>query len=247
MGTELRRLDCTSIDTTLVSLGRLVGQEAIKLRELLGKFNYTPELGVRLPYGEAAFRAISGGVASENFVPDEVVWFHATRVPPSTDFISTGLLPLKDCLVGITSTVQKIVDDLGGPTRNGSDGYAFSYGFKLNSLDRQGPNAFLLRDAAVHPSPTHCTFHDAPEIVKDLAQELGGGREAEILKAYKELCAPCIVKFVSRKQRSRVCTFAAAYLYAHLIGDDEPSSHGTYFDGGGRAVPPSDILEIEWL
>ena len=203
-------LDCSSLDSTLSSLSLIIGSPQQDLIKNLNSFEYeiytsTKRSGgmVPDPYEKAVLLSLIRGRLSEPPIPDATVWFHSTRVPRSTDFQSTGLLPLKACLPAIENTIRQIASDLGVYLPGGSFGNAMSYSGKMQSLNCQGPDAFLIRDTAMNPLDGS-SFLDAPEIVRDLAEKHGGNRSPEVLDEYKKRTSPCIVSFISKIQRADV-------------------------------------------
>jgi hypothetical protein len=241
-------LHCSSVETALVSLADLLGLGEPELRKRLAEERVDERFEQRLriePYDELVWSDVTGRPINTTLAPSEVVWFHATRVPPETPFSKTGLLPLKDCLPALRAEVRRIADELNILPEGGF--VSPSYCSKLSVLEEQGPCAFLLRDAALGRSESHRNFLKAPEIVEDLALQINGTRFNEILTAYQRITRRCIVSFRSSKSRPDVARRALAYCHAFLHGRDDPPRWNTSFCGLGKSVPPSDLLRIEWL
>jgi hypothetical protein len=66
------------------------------------------------PFEDVLAREILGGWPEELVAPDEVVWFHGTRLPAPTDF-SDGLLPFKTCLPHLNDVVEQLARETGVP------------------------------------------------------------------------------------------------------------------------------------
>jgi hypothetical protein len=241
-------LHCSSVETALVSLADLLGLGEPELRKRLAEERVDERFEERLriePYDELVWSDVTGRPINSTLAPSEVVWFHATRVPPETPFSKTGLLPLKNCLPALRAEVRRIADELNILPEGGF--VSPSYCSKLSALEEQGPCAFLLRDAALGRSDSHRNFLKAPEIVEDLALQINGKRFKEILTAYQRITKRCIVSFRSSEPRPDVARRALAYCHAFLHGRENPPRWNTCFCGRGKAVPPSDLLRIEWL
>ena len=196
-------------------------------------------------YQEVLLRTIAGPPVEDLPSPEEIIWFHATRVARTTAFEEMGLLPLSECLDALQGQVARIVDALGIGSPRGER--TTSYLHKLELLDQQGPCAFLLRDAALGRGPWHRNFLKSPEIVDDIAEDLAGDRWHEVLEVYQSGTTPCLVAFRSRKSRPDTIVKALAYCHASLHGHDDPAFWNTSFEGGGCGVPPGDIVAVDWL
>ncbi len=240
-------LECRSPEGALLSLAQILGINATQLRARLEQERvdaaFTRDL-TQFAYDELVWARVVARLGSDVGAQAQVVWFHATRVPRDTPFQQCGLLPLKDCLGGLRQRVEALAGALRIPLDAGVANA--SYGFKLAALEKQGPCAFLLRDAALGLGKTR-NFLKTPEIVEDLAEAVGGARAAEILAEYQRTTPQCLVTFRTRDSRAVIARCALAYCHAWLHGDEDPLFWNRCFDGRGQAVPPSDLLSIEWL
>jgi hypothetical protein len=242
-------LDCSSVTSATETLAVVLG---ISTSELVGRLRAFDDEAYRRDHPEEFFwyeNVLASEVlprrADDIAPPDEVVWFHATRVPRESRFQSEGLLPLRDCIDGLRRDVTLIARDLGIAGSEGT--ISGSFAAKRSRLEVQGPSASLLRDAAVNPGTTHRNFLESPEIVEDIAMEIGGPRFEEILARYKAKTTPCLVSFRSEDARPDVVVRALAYLHSTIRGGSDPVFWNTCFDGEGRRVPPADIVQVEWL
>lgn len=239
----MKILDCSSIQSTITSLANLyeISEEQLLVR--LKTFSFKKVL----LFEDELIEWISTEKDSTALIPDAIIWFHTTRIRREINFKATGLKPLYQCLPEIKQFIIQIVDKFGGYSPGGSEGFMMSYCSKIKSLESQGPYAFSIRDAAFRSGRNRCTFQDAPEIVKDLAQIHGGANEKLILEEYFLNTSPCIVKFINHSSRPDTVRYAAAYTYAFIHNEDDPASFHTCFDGQGHAIPPNEILDVEWL
>jgi hypothetical protein len=243
----LTELECRSPERALSSLAGVLGIDAAQLRASLEQERvdtaFTRDLA-QFGYDELVWARIVARLGGDVGAQAQVVWFHATRVPRDTPFQRRGLLPLKDCLGGLRQRVEHLARTLRIPLGTGvANG---SYCSKLAALERQGPCAVLLRDAALGQGKTR-NFLKAPEIVEDLAEAVGGARAADILAEYQRTTLPCLVTFRTQDSRTALARAALAYCHAWLHGDEDPLFWNRCFDGQGQAVPPSDLLSVEWL
>jgi len=184
-------------------------------------------------------------------IPEVVHWFHATRVPPHTDFRRDGIQPLGPCLPMIKDFLKTLARELRlpppGPSANQTGG-ARQYRLKANDRMYWGPCAFLVRDAIVQrESPTH-DYLASPEIVEDLAQMIAREQHVALLiEKFQERTRRCIVKFRSTEPRKDVAEVALYYCYSSLWLRGQSRDTNTTSDGNARTIPPSDIVGIEYF
>lgn len=98
------------------------------------------------------------GQVSERFGapcgPEQVHWFHCTRVPPGTRF-AEGILPLGAMLPQLEATLTSLVADpdhrpLVQQVFSTRGGHAFQFRLKTADSLHWGPYAILVRDVAFH-------------------------------------------------------------------------------------------------
>ena len=194
-------------------------------------------------------RQVVGAWPEEFPPPEEIVWFHGTRLPQSTDF-NQGLLPFKATLPRLTETIENLAIEAGVPRDFLHQGdMSGSHSMKLMLADRSGPYRFLLlRDVVVRPSGAHRDYLDTPEIVLTyLAHSVGGESTAQILDLLRNRTSRCVVWFVGRERREDVLKHALMYVYRVIHSDGDPNHWNTCFNGDGKTVPFRDILKVEWL
>jgi hypothetical protein len=246
----VRVLDCSSVEVAKASVAVVVQMSVSDLTARLESFDSDSYLRDHpdevFDYETVlAFHVVGRGRTAVSH-PDEIVWFHATRVPRDTNFRSRGLLPLKACISDLHEHVTSIARELGIERNVGET--SGSYAAKLNRLNIQGPSASLLMDAAVNPGSTHRNFLESPEIVEDIAREIAGFEPAnDILNRYRESTEACVVSFRSREARPDVVSRTLAYLHSSMRGGSDPVFWNTCFDGAGQAVPPADIVDVQWI
>lgn len=245
------RLDCSTVELTLVSLARLGRRDADALRAQLAALseealNDDARRDQR-PHEEVLAKLIFGVSAEDISQPDETIWFHGTRVARDTDF-SDGLLPLDEVLPSLRAQIQTLAYEVGVPRDGRPHGeMSGSHSAKLDLLGRSGPNGSLLRDAVVAPSGAQRDYLFCPEIVEDLAEHMGGPHASDVLDLYRRRTHPCIVWFVSRDKRPDAISRALMYAWASVNEDEDPGFWNTCFEGWGRKVPFADIVRVEWL
>ena len=113
----MARLECSSRKGTLESLASVTGQQVSALYADLAA--YAPEavlkkFGAGRPYEDALVKKLFGQWPETMSPPDEVVWFHGTRLPRVTTF-DEGLLPFKVCLPSLTQTIEQLALEVGVP------------------------------------------------------------------------------------------------------------------------------------
>jgi hypothetical protein len=240
-------LDCQSLDSALTSLAGLLRTKKRELRTALTSFS-PEEFEASLehadhPPGTVLWNRIIGPRTSAP-IPDVVHWFHATRVPPGTDF-SEGIQPLGARLPAIESLVATLAE-MGSPLSAAQAESSFQYRLKAPDPRFWEPYGFLVRDAIVHPDSATHNYLATPEIIEDLAQAYGPGVEMPIIDKFRASTKPCIVKFRSTEPRKYVVEVALFYCHATLWVQGQGLETNTCFDGKAKAVPFSDIIAIEY-
>jgi hypothetical protein len=247
----MSRLDCSAPNPAIASLATLLG---VGERELVRRLDSVDEASLlhesrrtRRPPEDALTRCIAGSWPEDIAPPAEVVWFHGTRLSRSTDF-REGLLPFNATLPRLTSAVEELALEVGvARVRLHMGEMSGSHSMKVALGARSGPYGSLLRETVVRPTGAHRDFLDTPEIVFDLAHSVGGTSAPAILDLYRQRTCRCVVWFVARDPRRDVTKFALMYAWSCAQSSDDPGYWNTCFNGGGIAVPSSDIVKIEWL
>jgi hypothetical protein len=245
-------LDCHDLDTALASLGGLLSTDPHQLEAALRGFAFCEfEAAMwRSPY--PAREVVWDRIVGQEIAPPTpplVYWFHATRVPPGTDF-REGLQPLPERLPRIKQLLSTLADQLDpaktplGPWKHPG----WHYTLKISSPSEWGPDASLVRDAIIHcTSPTRDYLAAGPEIVEDIAAMVAGDRALLLVEAFRNATRPCIVKFRSTKPREDVVQVALFYAYSTLWGQEQCIETNTCFAGEGRTIPVEDIVQVEYL
>ena len=185
--------------------------------------------------------------------PAEICWFHATRVPRSTDFRARGILPVSQSANTLWATLRAIdpqppADSEWAQFRSlvesGQLGeWADKYAIKQKL---PGPFAFLIREELDHFGETGSVdYFAAPETIEDicLCYEMVFG--PDLLGTYRAATRPCVVKFVDPRPE-RVMGTVARYIYAQEHGEDAHDVN-TCFDSKGIAIRPDQILDVQWI
>jgi len=246
-------LDCHDLDSALTSLGGLLSTDPRRLKARLT--GLTPAEFERTIFGSPypAPQVLWDRIVGSRTVPptpDLVYWFHATRVPPETDFAEgiqhlTERLPrIKEFLAALAARIDQNSPEPppGSWTHNGS----FHYHLKTSDRLHWGPFAFLVRDAIVRRGSFTHDYLATPEIVEDLAGMMVGDRAPLLIGEFRNATRPCIVKFRSAEPRADVVRVALYYAYSTLWRQEQSIDTNTCFDGGGQTISFSDIVQIEY-
>jgi len=189
---------------------------------------------------------------------DCIHWFHLTRTLDGNDF-KDGVLPLGQCIDSIWDFLYVLLDgklskqEWGDFRANGivssQNHYSYLYCLKTGDGAHWGPYAILIRDNAFIPDElSNHDYFRVPEIVEDICIVLQEHHGVDLLPAFTEKTRPCIVKFVDDDAKS-YCLEAAPYHLYHVRKGDccAPVSPCTIcFNGGGKRIPKSRILKIEF-
>lgn len=253
------RLDCDTPDTACDSIAEILGIDRVELESFLDGLDVDALGQDPSIAGEIELtRDVTIGPRRFTIPPSSSVstcWFHATRVADPSTFRQHGIRPLPDQLEGI----WEFLFDLVQPDCSTAEWAAFrrrieagdtdhsAFLYKLKVLDSQhqwGPFAFLVRDAAEgRADDAHHNYLRAPEITEDICRCFGSG----LLGKYQDATRPCVVKFEHHDFNAERFTAAVNYLYAVRQGMNQPASVcNTCFDGKGKPVPPSAILQVDF-
>lgn len=248
-------LDCGSFHSAVESSAALLGTTGTELLKQLNAFDcesVSTADRCKHPYDDLLKKTLRGE-RSELPAPPVIYWFHATRVAPDTRF-EDGIQPLSQVLDRVWAFLGCLASAWSTPTewlafRNGMRGqFADQYARKVASRFNQGPFAFLVRDALLlrDQMGANHDFLGIPEIVEDicLCYEMMFGH---CLRArFSEATKPCIVKFKSTGPRPDALAAALMYVHRKAKGQELERSCNTCYSGEGVAVPPGDIVQVEW-
>jgi hypothetical protein len=150
--------DCTNVETACFSIAAVLDMDQADLhRELLAyspaRYEEDCRSSQEEPY-DVLWKQILGTRPWP--VPDSIIWFHATRVPPGIKF-NNGILPLNEREKPLTELLLKLATSIGVAPRSGDDNddeaarsqAGFHYSLKTTNPLHRGPYAFLTRDAIV--------------------------------------------------------------------------------------------------
>jgi hypothetical protein len=252
-------LDCESNATITACMVTALG---ISEQELVAR------VSARLPAeaGEGATfdASIAGKVLRDRLLTSRDVselfsgtcWFHFTRVPRGTMYCQ-GLLPTHLTLESIWSVVEPVALRHISPSTWGafrSDmpecrcHWANLYRIKIQER-HAGPFGFLVRQSAFSPEGKLWShFHEGAETQVDICRcfehTFGTPIEAEVAAE----TVPVIVKFWTPGCDADDVAASLAYLRDCLavrpLGVDYDIA---CFEGNGQAVPPTQVLGVEWL
>jgi hypothetical protein len=253
-----RMLDCESQSAARDSLASLFSCTASDLEQFLANpalETFYVQNASCLP----SFHEFLRGEVIQQFgapaTPSHVCWFHCTRVPAGTDF-SEGILPLNAILPRLKALLPALITEpssraLVQQVLDNDGGHAFHFRNKTSNGVHWGPYAILVRDVAFHASALG--QHDylaMPEIIEDLCSEVTALSGPDLTSQYQSALQPAIVKFGTATNRSAQGPLASAlcYVWSCLQHAGKPEGNSVYcFDGHNVAVPPKDILKVEYL
>ena len=187
-------------------------------------------------------------------LPQELCWFHGTRVAAGTTF-EEGILPLGAI---VTSLQARLTAELDDPVAKeavrrafaNKGGNSFHFGNKLSHDVHGGPYAILVREVADYAN--ELGQHDylrMPEIIEDLRHEVQAECELELLPVFEERWRPALVKFVAPAGDSGKFALAVALRYLRAIQLDGKPDQGAVwcFDGENQAVSRDRILKVKFV
>ena len=229
-------LDCTSTDSVFATVSTILGITREEMERILRSVGAIP------PREEpAAFvvHKIFSQISPPTY-PITSKWFHATRVLDPNRFLLEGIYPKRDIYPEILRTLTQLSQGMKSygdyPNRLSAEGKAFH--------NEEGPFAFLFLSEAID---SH--FVKSPELVEDLAGLMLGENYHELVERFRSVTRPCIVVFRAKAEEQ---AFESALYYAYLVstGEDEKEAAreaNTCFDGGGKRIPPTDVIEVQLL
>lgn len=187
-------------------------------------------------------------------LPEELCWFHGTRVPAGTTF-EEGILPLGAVVPSLQARLLAELDDPAAKeaVRRAFDnkgGNSFHFGNKLSHDVHGGPYAILVREVADHANALG--QHDylrMPEIVEDLCDEIQAGCGLNVLPIFEARWKPALVKFVAPAGDSGEFALAVALRYLRAVKLEGKPDQGAVwcFDGENQAVPRERVLKVEFV
>lgn len=236
-----KTLDCTSTESAFESVSAILGIDSDGLREILQSVGAIPrENEPKAFVSQKVFSKISPPACSMSSI-----WFHTTRVINPDSFTTEGIHPKSVMYLKIYSLLKQLSQ---GMKSFGDYPNSLSANAK-ESINDEGPFAFLFRSVAVNAPGFNHAYHKSPEIVEDIAGLLLGANYKELVEKYKVISQPCLVTFHA-KAENYVLESAIWYTYLIAIGHnvlEAAESANTCFDGKGISVPPKDVINVQLL
>lgn len=253
------RLDCATRSSTEDSLVAAFGCTAKALRAFVSDPKagpYFEKNWERLPEFERWVYQRACERLGQPRLPDEICWFHGTRVPGDTSF-SEGLLPLGAWLPRLRASVLATLGDADALREVGlafdrEGGFGMHFRSKLKQPIHWGPYAILVREVADNPRAV--SQHDylgMPEIIVDLCEDVRLASGLDLLANFEQRWKPAMVKFVAPTRSTSSGEFALATALCYLRDlalKGRPSTNSVWcFDGENNPIPPERILGVEWV
>jgi hypothetical protein len=222
-------LDCETLDSAIQSTAAILRLGRAELLEQLPELLEAPPN--RLP------------------VPERICWFHATRAFHGTAFHKEGILPLPLAIEKIWSLLGHLALEWYSPQewrmareKIEQDPSPIGFRSKIGDVRSYGPFGGLVKP--LYLLPNMAGRHDylrAPEIVADICDKLQFGDLLQ--RRFQEASRPCLVKFWSDVPDSKALKAALTYI---RFTDDPTWGLNTFFNGGGKAIEPTAILDVQW-
>jgi hypothetical protein len=241
-------LDCTSFSSALDTSAALLNLTSVELLKRLGRL----ELVQTGDDDACPLQAI--GIDPGDVPAFDTLWFHATRVEPSTTF-KNGLQPLPQVLDSVWESLGQLASRWSDPEewrafRAGMKGqFADQYHRKVGTPFNDGPFAFLVRDVALMRDEFEGShdFLRIPELVEDICLSYEEMFHRSLQRVFIEATKPCIVTFRASSLELRDLEVALAYVHARATERDLTLECNTCYSGEGVAVPFEDIVRVEWV
>ncbi len=253
------RLDCATRSSTEASLVAAFGCTAEALHAFVADpaiDQYFEKHCDRLPEFERWLFQRACERLGQPRLPDEICWFHGTRVPEGTTF-SEGLLPLGAWLPRLRASVIATLDDAAAIREvslafDREGGFGMQFRIKLKQPIHWGPYAILVREVADNPrAVSQHDYLSMPEIIEDLCDDVRLASGLDLLANFEDRWRPAMVKFVAptRSPSSGEFALATALCYLRDIAlKGRPSKNSVRcFNGENNPIPPERILGIEWV
>jgi len=241
-----------AVESSAALLG-ITGTELLKQLNAFDWESVSTADGCKHPYEDFLIKKTFRVERSELPAPPVIYWFHATRVAPDTRF-EDGIQPLSQALDRVWAFLGCLASAWSTRTqwlefRNGMRGqFADQYARKVSSGFNEGPFAFLVRDVVLLRDRMEANhdFLGIPELVEDIClsyEEMFGHC---LRTRFSEATRACIVKFKSTHPRPDALAAALMYVHRKAKGQELERNCNTCYSGDGVAVPPDDIVQVEW-
>ncbi len=175
-------------------------------------------------------------------------WFHNTRVADKTNF-KEGILPLDKMVNKINKEMNNFITDLNLTTSTKSLKESSMIQGKLKSNYDKGPWGVLIRNSALEKVDGIHNYLSIPEIVEDIVNHKYSFNQAQqILKEYKKVTVPCIIKFKSSKEiHPERLSSVINYLFHKLNNEKIDGNCNSNISLMGEKIDYDSIIKIEFL
>ena len=256
-------IDCGSRDLAIQSLSAICGVDRTALERSIREVDteddakWVNDDNERIPYYSYIALVLEKKFGFREDDIGHVYYYHWSRRYQGGNF-DEGILPLNKAIVPIWGQLIKmfnydntIANRLRDKQIKG-DLLACDQ-FLLDEPHRAGPWA-MLADERMDYCQNHY-LRELPEIIRDICvwyeTEYGESIEGRV----KDALRPCVVKFVIPYDEvikfnpiGGLVSYCAQIVSTYKGRDDESCPNvESYYDGNGRAVPPSRICGVEWI
>jgi len=182
-----------------------------------------------------------------------VIWFHATRIPTTTNY-EDGLLPTTAMRTKLLSELERLA--IGGGLCSKSQWQTnlsclsskdLSWKNSLEKFD-DGPHGFLIREVIIDPGDINIyDYTQEPEYIRCLCSGFPDKLGGKLITAYRNNSRAAIIPFRSRHNLVGVLPCVIEYIRTKLAGGILHNGCNRGFSGEGVSVMADDVLSIEWL
>ncbi|MBU1248291.1 MAG: hypothetical protein KKB70_06310 [Proteobacteria bacterium] len=260
-------LDCSTVASSRACLCEMFNISEDQLNGFLRfRTNPTNILG-RMdrvePLHEVICRSFLDVFGDIQVVPEEVIWFHASRMKKNVHFhkeyLEHGLLPLDSMLMKrVWESLFELVALRITPEEWTEFWVSFEFterGRKYGSLWRgpssevAGPHALLVRDSIYVIQPdSRKNYLSGSTLVRDICDEFALHFDLDLYRLYLKATTPIIVKFIHpafSPDFLQGVLFHVWMRFHRLFGLLDPRR--VSFSGVGQSVPAASILDVERL
>lgn len=197
-------------------------------------------------------------------IPEKIAvhWFHGTKILDTKLIMQKGIYPLHQMTEYLSHIVDNIAQKIGvKPTNHKThemERYKFLIDTKVNNPPDQGPCAFLILDALIHPKIFRVNeYSKIPEYIRDYANYTYDENANEILSWYQKITKAIAVEFIEPSSSKHSCGkefcigVALCYIYdilngAYQTGEMNLACSAAY-SNYGHTIHPRSIVQIHDL
>jgi hypothetical protein len=241
---RMRKLDCTSVDTSYESVTKLLDMDRTELEARFVKANEDEWQGFSYP--ELIRQFVFDNKEYTLPDPDVVCWFHTTRIAKDTVF-EGGLKPTSEMRIQLVEMLADLAEEMNlcskqefyGLPIGGADGFRVATKCSSNGND-DGPHGFMVKEGMMS------LYFEAPEFVREYCRSLDRKIGSPLEDEFKRRTIPAIVKFNSSFQTKGTLETALMYLLEKTQGKKKDFSNRGI---GSRRhkVEDDDIESVEYL